>query len=763
MSYIRSVHNRQIPFPVPNAVVDLLKSTANFFNMSAESFCAELCPTDRGFNREAIVCDCANEAFRREYNLVMAEHLGSGLIMVAGAIAIAAISFIAYKRFKPLQNIPRLGQSPALLAARRQLEAARETSDPSRIERAKSNLRTLEQPAKVAELRKRILAGNDPDSRLPQTEITALHQAAGKGWDLVATELLLANATIDLTDGKGQTALHRACLKGQLDMAKLLVEKGASTSARDREGNTPLMLLMQSGFKGEIDFLINNDDLNHPNKAGDTALHLAAAAASPNWIKAVLAAGADPASLDGRGRNALERLLGNQFPAKTLFEKYFANRLDHEKGKGSQEIREAFNQLNPGVRSVGERLVKEVARKVSPNGAKEALAAAKQDPYFLLERNSHFHSEEKKRVSVVGVALLRAEKNLEILRQFDLPFDRVAQSVKLLMERIDPNQMNRDGIPLLHTALRSANTDFRITELLLASKKIDLKTAVDRNGNTAAHVAAEVGAKEVLEKLIKGGLNPSRLNHEGILPLQRALENGDEGCIRLLARHMDRVALQEISIRGLSLIEYALVYAPPGLSDALYEKGIYFLLGPGNFPRLEKAMMRVVLEDLKIFKVVSGASITEFNQLTSEIEQFCSRDGDLIAQPSLLFEQVRLGIKHDLEQAALIGAAQQKGTHGRASELVPLPFGDYLNLRRKIGELFSINFTKGALTRVQKSRCSHMKDFLKVEQKLSSCGLFLKGTAKSTPLPPSHLRERVGMDYYELYPQNKTVFSTHWG
>src|SRR3990167_6588242 len=100
------------------------------------SSCADMCPTDIGFNREAIVCDCANEVFRREYNLVRAENLGAGLILVA--ICSIVISVIAYRRIKPLQYMPRLPQSSALFEAQLNLEVARETADPSRIERVKS-------------------------------------------------------------------------------------------------------------------------------------------------------------------------------------------------------------------------------------------------------------------------------------------------------------------------------------------------------------------------------------------------------------------------------------------------------------------------------------------------------------------------------------------------------------------------------------------------------------------------------------------------
>ena len=68
-----------------------------------------------------------------------------------------------------------------------------------------------------------------------------LHYAAGSGDVALAVALLAAGADQNAAaGGSGSTPLHLACQKLQLTMAALLVMEGASTSAADANGLTPL-------------------------------------------------------------------------------------------------------------------------------------------------------------------------------------------------------------------------------------------------------------------------------------------------------------------------------------------------------------------------------------------------------------------------------------------------------------------------------------------------------------------------------------------
>lgn len=49
---------------------------------------------------------------------------------------------------------------------------------------------------------------------------------------------------------KGNTALHLASFKGNIDCVKLLIHYGADIFSKDKEGNIPLH---KAAFKGSVD------------------------------------------------------------------------------------------------------------------------------------------------------------------------------------------------------------------------------------------------------------------------------------------------------------------------------------------------------------------------------------------------------------------------------------------------------------------------------------------------------------------------------
>jgi len=101
-------------------------------------------------------------------------------------------------------------------------------------------------------------------------------------------------APINLADTKGYTPLARAVSRGNLDIARLLITRGANTNTITKEKNTILMLSVLSKNNKLTIFLLTRDiDINAKEIAGETALMLAAATGQETMVISLMEAGAD--------------------------------------------------------------------------------------------------------------------------------------------------------------------------------------------------------------------------------------------------------------------------------------------------------------------------------------------------------------------------------------------------------------------------------------------------------------------------------------
>ena len=92
----------------------------------------------------------------------------------------------------------------------------------------------------VVAIRQNLDAGTDINARQPDGGSTPLMAAAMFGQTEAAKLLIQKGARTDARNNDGATALHLAAFFCQPDTAQLLLDKGADVSAKDNRGQTPL-------------------------------------------------------------------------------------------------------------------------------------------------------------------------------------------------------------------------------------------------------------------------------------------------------------------------------------------------------------------------------------------------------------------------------------------------------------------------------------------------------------------------------------------
>ena len=137
---------------------------------------------------------------------------------------------------------------------------------------------------------------------------TALMMAASlKDGDGLVDLLLADGADVNEKTNNGQTALHFAASKSNLDTARKLISHKASARVKDKRGQLPLHRAAAVGSVPIIKLLSENKSpINATDIDGSTALHHAIAEGHGVAAQVLLKAGADNDKKDGNGALAID-------------------------------------------------------------------------------------------------------------------------------------------------------------------------------------------------------------------------------------------------------------------------------------------------------------------------------------------------------------------------------------------------------------------------------------------------------------------------
>jgi ankyrin repeat protein len=307
----------------------------------------------------------------------------------------------------------------------------------------------------------------------------------------MASLLVEAGASVDAKSVAGRTSLHFAVAHIHLDMIQFLIERGADVNAPDEDGTSPLDDAVWNGnLEATAILLARGAHLNEAEtKTAATSINEAAYRGGTQIVRYLLRFGPDLRIPDKRGYTPLENSIrvGNADSALLLLE-------------------------------------------AAPSGQKT--------PEFL---NALLAAAIKKDLPTVVEAILqRGGHTNQFLASGATPLDAAVSQGSVSVVRVllsagaDPNGASRDGAsPLEDACLRGY---FPIAELLL-DKGALVNQVNDGSGKTALYAAASFGKSDVVTLLLQRGADPSICGTHHGSPYNTAVENGFRDIALQIERH----------------------------------------------------------------------------------------------------------------------------------------------------------------------------------------------------------------------------------
>ncbi|HEY0878695.1 MAG TPA: ankyrin repeat domain-containing protein [Zeimonas sp.] len=157
-----------------------------------------------------------------------------------------------------------------------------------------------------------LLRGTDTNALHPQFGPAIVFAARERSWNVVRELANIVGTRVDVPNARGETAAMLAALQGNLEIVRLLVDKGAEVN---RPGWTPLHYAAVSGNVDLLRYLLERNayiDAQSPNRS--TPLMMSARHDRVDAARMLVEAGADPTPHNDAGLDAADYLARNGKP-----------------------------------------------------------------------------------------------------------------------------------------------------------------------------------------------------------------------------------------------------------------------------------------------------------------------------------------------------------------------------------------------------------------------------------------------------------------
>ncbi|XP_035185261.1 ankyrin-3 isoform X10 [Oxyura jamaicensis] len=359
-------------------------------------------------------------------------------------------------------------------------------------------------------------------NRTTESGFTPLHIAAHYGNINVATLLLNRGAAVDFTARNDITPLHVASKRGNANMVKLLLDRGAKIDAKTRDGLTPLHCGARSGHEQVVEMLLDRGaPILSKTKNGLSPLHMAT---------------------QGDHLNCVQLLIQHNVPVDDVTNDYLTA-LHVAAHCGHYKVAKVLldKKANPNAKALNGFTPLHIACKKNRIKVME----------LLLKHGASIQAVTESGLTPIHVAAFMGHVNI------------VSQ---LMHHGASPNTTNVRGETALHMAARAGQTEV-VRYLVQNGAQVEAKAKDDQ---TPLHISARLGKADIVQQLLQQGASPNAATTSGYTPLHLSAREGHEDVASVLLDHGASLAI--ITKKGFTPLHVAAKYGKIEVANLLLQK-----------------------------------------------------------------------------------------------------------------------------------------------------------------------------------------------